>query len=83
MNGAGHGFNGRSFEDAMEYTFTYLQRVGVLGEGISQDTETATAIFMTFVDGTVGWMTDLRDNSTARAFLSQLPMTVTFEAVNE
>ena len=79
MNGAGHGFNGRSFEDSMEYTFAYLQRVGVLGEGAAQEQKTTAAIRMTFGDGTVGMMTDLRDNSTARAFLSQLPMTVTLQ----
>ena len=79
MNGAGHGFNGRSFEESMEYTFAYLQRIGVLGEGASREQETATAIRMTFADGTVGMMTDLRDNSTTRAFLSQLPMTVTLQ----
>ena len=79
MNGAGHGFNGRSFEDSMEYTFAYLQRVGVLGEGDAQEQKTTAAIRMTFGDGTVGMMTDLRDNSTARAFLSQLPMTITLQ----
>ena len=79
MDGAGHGFNGSSFEDSMEYTFAYLQRVGVLGEGAAQEQKTTAAIRMTFGDGTVGMMTDLRDNSTARAFLSQLPMTVTLQ----
>ncbi|MBQ8963161.1 MAG: hypothetical protein IJ089_05120 [Clostridia bacterium] len=63
----------------MEHTFAYLQRVGVLGEGAAQEQKTTAAIRMTFGDGTVGMMTDLRDNSTARAFLSQLPMTVTLQ----
>jgi len=79
MSGAGHGFTGRAFEDSMEYTFAYLQRVGVLGEGAAQEQKTTAAIRMTFGDGTVGRMTELRDNSTARAFLSQLPMTVTLQ----
>lgn len=79
MNGAGHGFNGRAFENSMEYTFAYLQRIGVLGKGAAQEQKTTAAIRMTFGDGTVGMMTDLRGNSTARAFLSQLPMTVTLQ----
>ena len=37
-----------------------------------------TAIRMTFGDGTVGFMTDIRDHATARAFLDMLPMTVRF-----
>ena len=79
MSGAGHGFTGRAFEDSMEHTFAYLQRIGVLGEGAAPEQKTTAAIRMTFGDGTVGMMTDLRDNSTARAFLSQLPMTVTLQ----
>ena len=52
----------------------WLDEIGVpVHEVENQD----AAIRMTFSDGTVGMMTDLRDNATALAFLDMLPMTVT------
>ena len=41
-------------------------------------TSSGTTIRMTFDDGTVAYMTDVRDHATARAFVESLPMTVRF-----
>ena len=79
MPGAGHGFHGQAFEDSMELSFAYLQRVGVLGASAQPQAENETAVCMTFGDGTVAMMTDIRNNATARAFLDMLPMTVTMQ----
>ena len=61
----------------MELTFAYLQRIGVLGNAVQEASK--TAIRMTFQDGTLGMMTGIQDNATARAFVDMLPMTVTMQ----
>lgn len=53
---------------------TWLDEIGVPTNGA--ETKEA-AIRMTFGDGTIGIMTDLRDNATTHAFLDMLPMTIT------
>ena len=77
IRGAGHGFHGSTFEESMELTFAYLQRIGVLGNAVQEASK--TAIRMTFQDGTLGMMTGIQDNATARAFVDMLPMTVTMQ----
>ena len=76
MQGAGHGFNGRAFEESMELSFAYLQRIGVLGEKAEEAQE--ITVRMTFADGTIGYIHDLRDNATTRAFLEKLPQEIRF-----
>ena len=79
IQGAGHGFMGAAFEESMALSFAYLQRIGLLGSTASNDTLAGTSIRMTFSDGTVGTISDLRDNATTRAFLASLPTEITLQ----
>ena len=75
--GAGHSFTGSSFTESMGYTWNYLYETGVIGNANSETS--SSAIRMDFLDGTVGYIRDLRDNSTTRAFIDMLPETARYQ----
>lgn len=80
ISGAGHGFNGSAFEEAVTHIFDYVQEIGVLGNRDVQEISADQSVRVTIGD-TTGSIT-LRDNETADAFKEMLPLTIQMNDLN-